>query len=117
MIQLMSAHRISTTLPIDSPSFDPVYYVAGHSNSSDSYILKSAIYNSTETVSMSVTFDGVSEGAEGTLTVLTAPDPFSYNDVGSDVVKNTTISLTAGSDGVFEFDLDDLSISVLEVKA
>lgn len=116
MIQLLSAHRISTTLPIDSPTFDPVYYVAGYSNSSNSYILKSAVYNATETVPVSVTFEGVSEGMEGTLTVLTAPDAFSYNGVGSDVVKSTSTSLTAGSGGVFEFDLDNLSISVLEVK-
>lgn len=117
MIQLFSSHRISTTLPIDAPSFDPVYYVAGHSNSSDSYLLKAAVYNSTEPVPISVTFSGVAEGAEGTLTVLTAPDAESYSDVGTDVVKSTTTSLKAGSEGVFEYQLDNLSISVLEVKA
>jgi alpha-N-arabinofuranosidase len=65
---------------------------------------------------MSVAFEGVSEGAQGTLTVLTAPDAFSYSDVGSDVVKSTTTDVTAGSGGVFEFELPDLSVSVLEVK-
>jgi alpha-N-arabinofuranosidase len=111
MIQLFSSHRITNTLPIDSPTFGPAYYVAGYSNSTNSYLLKSAVYNAT------VAFQGVSEGATGTLTVLTAPDTESYNSIGSDIVVKTESSVTAGSGGVFEFELPDLSISVLEVMA
>lgn len=117
MIELMSAHRISTTLPVAAPSFGPAYYVAGYANASDSYILKTAVYNATSPVAMSVTFDGVNAGAEATLTTLTAGNATAYNNVGSDVVKKEVTALTAGSGGVFEFELADLSVSVLEVKA
>ncbi|KAF2656719.1 glycoside hydrolase family 51 protein [Lophiostoma macrostomum CBS 122681] len=117
MIQLFSSHRITNTLPIDSPAFGPAYYVAGYSNTTDSYLLKTAVYNATEAVNATVTFAGVSEGATGTLTVLTAPDPESYNSVGSDVVVKTESSVTAGSGGVFQLDLPDLSVSLLEVTA
>ena len=117
MIQLFSSHRISDTLPIDSPTFGPAYYVAGYSNSSDTYLLKTAVYNATETLNVTVSFEGVSEGASGTLTVLTAPDAESYNSVGSDVVIKTESTVTAGSGGVFEIELPDLSVSVFEVTA
>ena len=117
MIQLFSSHRIANTLPIDSPTFGPAYYVAGYSNSTDSYILKLAVYNATETLNATVTFEGIDEGATGTLTLLTAPDPESYSSIGSDVVVKTESSVTAGSGGVFEFELPDLSISLLEVMA
>ncbi|ORY07778.1 glycoside hydrolase superfamily [Clohesyomyces aquaticus] len=116
MIQLLSAHRISQTLPMSTPEFDPVYYVAGYSNSSNSYLLKTAVYNSTETVHMSVTFEGVSDGAEGLLTILSAPNGVSYNDAGSNVVTTRNITVTADSGGCFAFELPDLSISVLEVN-
>lgn len=117
LIELFSAHRISEVLPVDNPVFKPAYYVAGYSNSSDSYIVKAAVYNSTEPVDVSVSFEGVSEGAEGTLTILTAPEATSYNSVGSDIVETSTKSLTAGSGGVFSFSLPDLSVSLLEIKA
>jgi alpha-N-arabinofuranosidase len=117
MIQLLSSHRISTVLPLEDPSFGPAYYVAGYSNDTDSYILKTAVYNSTVPVNMSITFDGVSEGAEGSLIVLTAPELLSFNDVGSDVVMRTESKVVAASGGVFEFEVPDQSVSVLEVKA
>jgi len=117
MIQLLSSHRISTVLPFEDPSFGPAYYVAGYSNDTDSYILKTAVYNSTVPVNISITFDGVPEGAEGSLTVLTAPELLSFNDVGSDVVVRTESTVVAASGGVFEFEVPDQSVSVLEVKA
>lgn len=117
MIELLSAHRISEVLPLEAPTFDPVYYAAGYSNSTNTYILKTAVYNSTETVAMRVAFEGINEGAEATLTVLTAPDALGYNDVGSDVVTRTMTQLKAESGGFFEYELADLSISVLEVKS
>jgi alpha-N-arabinofuranosidase len=117
MIELFSTHRISTTLPIANASFKPIYYVAGYSNSSDSYLLKTAVYNGTATNSLSVAFDGVSPGAKGTLTVLTAPNGTSYNKVGTDVVRKHVKRVTAGYGGVFTFELPNLSVSVLEVKA
>jgi alpha-N-arabinofuranosidase len=75
------------------------------------------VYNATEILNATVAFQGVSGGATGTLTVLTAPDTESYNSIGSDIVVKTESSVTAGSGGVFEFELPDLSISVLEVMA
>ncbi|KAF2003377.1 glycoside hydrolase family 51 protein [Amniculicola lignicola CBS 123094] len=116
-IQLLSTHRISTTLPIASPAFGPAYYVAGYSNETGSYLLKTAVYNSTEPVSMSVMFEGVGEGAEGTLTVLTASGVTAYNNVGVDVVRKGVVDVVAGSEGLFVFELPDLSVSVLEIKA
>ncbi|KAF2182180.1 glycoside hydrolase family 51 protein [Zopfia rhizophila CBS 207.26] len=117
MIQLFSEYRITETLPVENAEFDPAFYVVGRNNETGSYIVKAAVYNSTELVPMSVTFEGVTEGAQGTLTVLTAEDALSYSNVGKEAVTTTTTSVIAGSGGVFEFELPDLSISVLEVKA
>jgi len=65
---------------------------------------------------MKVSFEGVKKGASATLTTLTAPGGLAFSDVGRDVVKTSTKKLKAGADGVVEFDLEALSVSVLEVK-
>ena len=85
-------------------------------NETGSYILKTAIYNSTDSVPVSVSFDGISAGATANLAVLTAPDAYSYNNIGSDVVQSNTSTLTASAGGVFSFSLPALSVSVLEVS-
>lgn len=94
--------------------FDPAYWVAGVNNSTGSFILKAAVYNTTDSVPFSVAFDGVEEGASATLTTLTAPDPYTSNALGSSnaVVTNVT-TLTAGSGGALSFELPEWSIAVL----
>lgn len=76
--------------------------------------MKTAVYNSTGDVDITVKFDGVAAGANGTLTLLTAPDGFSYNSIGSDVVQTNVTTVTAGNDGSFYLCLPNLSISVFE---
>lgn len=125
LVELYSGTRITDTLPTTSTDggLGPVYWVAGKNDDTGSYIMKAAVYNSTQAtnssapVSVSVTFDGVSEGTSGTLTVLTAPGPYTNNDIGVDVVTTTTTTIKAGSGGTFKLSMPDLSIAVLEVKA
>lgn len=124
LVELFSGTRMTDVLP--APATDsglgPVYWVAGKNSETGSYIMKAAVYNSTQLtnssapVSASVTFDGVSEGTSGTLTVLTAPGPYTNNDIGVDVVTTTTTTVQAGSGGTFDLSLPDLSIALLEVK-
>lgn len=136
-IQLLSQTRIGNTLPVTSTSSPgPVYWVAGTKSANatstkraaganpghphyprqatESYILKAAVYNATSEIDMSVSFPGVSAGATATLTMLTAPDGYSYNAVGSDVVKKSVSSVTASGNGTFSFQVGDLSVLVLE---
>jgi alpha-N-arabinofuranosidase len=124
LVQLYSGTRISETLPAPAVDggFGPLYWVAGK-GASGSYILKTAVYNSTQLTNSSapypanVQFDGVGAGATGTLTMLTAPSPDSYNDIGSDIVETTTTQVTANSNGTFALQLPDYSIAVFEVQA
>lgn len=121
MIQLLSSTRIAQTLPAPASDgdFGPVYWVAGVNGSS--HIFKAAVYNSTSasngngTVPVSVSFDGVSAGASGKLTLLTAPDPYSYNDIGIDTIKTTTTTVSASGNGTFMLNMPDYSVAVLEV--
>lgn len=115
MIKLFSGTRISETLSTSGGDFGPAYWVAGI-GSTGSRILKTAVYNSTGDVPVTISFDGVSAGATANLTILTAPDATSYNDVGSDIVQTNTTIITASASGVFSFSLPNLSISVLEVS-
>lgn len=116
MVSLLSGTRIAETLPITGATYGPAYYVAGL-GADGSRILKTAVYNNTGDYKMDVSFDGVESGATATLTLLTAPDPTSYNSVGSDVVQTNVTTLTAGGGGTFCFALPELSVSVLEVAA
>lgn len=109
MIALLSGTRMTETLPAPG-EFDPVYWVAGRNNNTGSYILKAAVYNSTGDVPMTVNFPS---GSSANLTILTAPDGNSYNDIGSDIVSTNTTTIT-GNDGTFSFSLPNLSIAVLE---
>ena len=74
-----------------------------------------AVYNSTAPVQMNVSFAEVYPGAVATLTLLTAPDAYSFNDVGTNVVQKTVETLQATVEGTFVFELPDLSVGVFEV--
>lgn len=115
--QLFGQTAFTSTLPITATEgdFGPAYWVAGEDNATSTYYLKAATYNSTEDVPFSVSFDGA--GAEATLTVLTAPDGYSFNDIGSNVVVSTETTLTADADGAFSFSLPNLSVAVLAAPA
>ncbi len=113
MVQLFSGTRFTEILPITSTTnFGPVYWVAGQNTATGSHILKVAVYNSTGTVPITVSFGGVLPGVQAILTVLTAPNGTSYAQIGSDPVITTVTTLTAGAQG-FSFDMPDLSIAVL----
>lgn len=111
----MGNHLITETRPTTGGEFGPAYWVAGYNNQTGSHMLKTAVYNSTSDVPVSISFAGVGAGATATLTLLTAPDGASYNDVGTNVVQSTNTTITATSGGVFSFSLPSLSVSVLEV--
>jgi len=115
LVSLFSENRLTETLPTAGGDFGPAYWVAGLNAATGSHILKMAVYNSTAAVPFNVSFAGVSAGAKAELNVLTAPDAYSYNDIGSDVVKKSTTTVTASDNGVFSFELPDLSVGVLEV--
>lgn len=115
MIQLLSDNRISATLPTSGGEFNPAYWVAGTGSDTGAPVLKTAIYNSTGDVPVSVSFDGVAAGATANLTILTAPNGNSYNDIGTDVVDKSSTIITASAAGVFSFSLPNLSVSVLVV--
>lgn len=117
VIELLSNNRYNATVPVTSDSdFGPAYWVAGVSEPGH-YTFKTAIYNSTSTVPFSISFEGLSEGVKGTLSVLSAPDGLSSNTlengVVSDVVRKNVTTLAAGSGGVFEFELDNYDVAVL----
>ena len=116
MLQLMGNHLITETLPTTGGNFGPAYYVAGYNNQTGSHMLKTAVYNATSNVPISISFNGVSGGATATLTVLTAPSHDSYNAPNkAQVVTSTNTTITAARDGTFKFELPNLSVSVLEV--
>lgn len=115
VISLLSGTRITETLPTVGGNFGPGYWVAGINNETGSHILKTVVYNSTGPYPVSVSFDGVAAGATANLTVLSAPNGYSNNDVGVDVVQSTT-TIAASANGTFSFFLPDLSVSVLIVN-
>ncbi|TVY25586.1 Alpha-L-arabinofuranosidase A [Lachnellula hyalina] len=117
VIELLSNNRYNATVPVTTDSdYGPAYWVAGVSEPGH-YTFKAAIYNSTSTVPFSISFEGLSEGVKGTLSVLNAPDGLSSNTlengVVSDVVRKTVTTLAAGSGGVFQFELDNYDVAVL----
>lgn len=109
-------HNIMTnTLPAtSSDAFGPLYYATGLNSKTNSHIFKAAVYNSTSDVPVSLTFEGVGRGTKADLTILTAPDPFSMNEVGgANLVNSKTTEIKAGKKGEFSFKLPNLSIAVL----
>ncbi|KAI5208986.1 putative vacuolar segregation protein [Aureobasidium subglaciale] len=115
MLRLLGNHIITETLPVSGGGFGPAYYVAGYNNQTGSHLLKTAVYNATADVPVSVLFKGVTAGTTATLTILTAPSGDSYNAVGTQMVQTTNTSIKASAGGVFKFELPNLSVSVLEV--
>lgn len=114
VLKLFGNTEFTSTLPATTTDdFGPAYWVAGEDNSTSTYYIKAAVYNSTEDVPFNVTFDGVGSGSLATLTVLTAPDGYSFNSIGADVVVTTESTLTADSAGAFSFSLPNLSVGVL----
>lgn len=119
--ELFARHTMSHTLPATSDSaFGPLYYVAGANEAAGSFIWKGAVYNTTDSadVPVSVAFEGVKPGTKAALTVITNPsgDPYGYNDphTGVNIVDHTTYIIVSTSEGVFEFDLPELSVAVLD---
>ncbi|KAJ5593742.1 hypothetical protein N7537_010646 [Penicillium hordei] len=109
-------HNIMTnTLPAtSSDAFGPLYYATGLNSKTNSHIFKAAVYNSTSDVPVSLSFEGVGRGTKADLTILTAPDPFSMNEVGgANLVNSKTTQIKAGKKGEFSFKLPNLSIAVL----
>jgi alpha-N-arabinofuranosidase len=86
--------------------------VAGVNASTKEYILKAAIYNATAPVPFSVTF-GDGKGTTATLTVLTAPNPYSENVLGGTNQVITSVSTIHASGGAFSFSLPNYSIALL----
>ena len=106
---------MTNTLPTTSTDgYGPLYYVAGLNQETNSHIFKAAVYNSTGDVPVSLTFEGIGRGMTADLTILTAPDAYSMNEVGeSNIVNTKTTRIKAGKKGEFSFSLPDLSVAVL----
>ncbi|KAH8593964.1 glycoside hydrolase superfamily [Bisporella sp. PMI_857] len=115
-IKLLSTHLYDATVPVtaaEGTNFGPAYWVAGVSEPGK-YTFKAAVYNATEAQDFNVAFAGLSAGATGELTVLSAADGWSANvPGGEEVVQRNVTTLTAAEGGVFSFELEALSIAVL----
>lgn len=109
---------MTNTLPTTwDGTYGPLYYVAGLNNQTNSHIFKAAVYNSTADVPVSLTFAGVGRGMTADLTILTAPDATSMNEVGgSNIVNSQTTTIKAGKQGEFSFQLPNLSVAVLSTN-
>ncbi|KAF7716533.1 Non-reducing end alpha-L-arabinofuranosidase [Penicillium ucsense] len=118
LYKLFNDHHMTNTLPSTSDSdFGPLYYATGMNNKTNSYIFKAAVYNSTEEIPISLSFEGVGRGAMADLTILTAPNEVAMNGVdGANIVQTQTKKIKAGKQGVFEFKMPSLSVAVLETK-
>jgi alpha-N-arabinofuranosidase len=90
----------------------PAYWVAGENCDTKEYIMKAAVYNSTQPVPFKVNFPS-QEGKTATLTVLTAREPTSMNVLGGGNQVVTTVSKIAAQAGCYEFELPNWSVAVL----
>lgn len=119
---LFAHHPITHTLPTTSAStYGPVYWGAGtDATRGGAMVWKGAAYNTTNgaDVPVSVAFEGVAQGAQARLTVLTnrVGDPYAYNDpfTGVNIVNTSSKVLMAGAGGMFGFDMPQLSVAVLD---
>jgi alpha-N-arabinofuranosidase len=117
--ELFAAHPMTHTLPAEG-DLGPIYYVSGKNEDKGSLIWKGAAYNTTDSEPETVTlaFDGVEAGTQAALTVLfnADADPWAYNDpfTGVNVVDSKTSVVTADEDGLFVFDMPNLSVAVLD---
>jgi alpha-N-arabinofuranosidase len=110
---------MTNTLPTTwNGTYGPLYYAVGLDSATDSRIFKAAVYNSTAEVPVSLTFEGVGRGTTADLTILTAPNAYSMNEVGgANIVQSQTTTIKAGKKGVFSFSLPNLSVAVLTTNA
>lgn len=114
VLKLFGNTAFTSTLPATTTDgFGPAYWVAGEDNATSTYYVRAAVYNATADVPFNVSFDGVGSGSSATLTVLTAPDAYSFNSIGSVEAVTTTSTLTADSTGAFSFSLPNLSVGLL----
>lgn len=119
---LLTLLRPSNRLPTTSnSSYSPLFWAAGTDEARDgAFVWKGAVYNTTDggNISVSVQFEGVEPSSKASLTVLTNPsgDPFAFNDpkTGVNIVQSTSVELTSGASGAFEFSLPQLSVAVLD---
>ncbi|KAI1375488.1 glycoside hydrolase family 51 protein [Hypoxylon crocopeplum] len=116
--ELMAGHLMTETLPATS-RFNPLYYVAGKNNKTGGHIFKAAVYNSTSgaDVPIKLTFEGITPGTTGELTILTGPiDPYGANSpyTGVNVVKSSKTTIRSDRNGSFQFALPNLSVAVLD---
>jgi alpha-L-arabinofuranosidase len=116
MLHLLSGTRITENLPmtITEGGFGPAYFVAGRSDVTGAHIFKVANYNSTNSTSFTLSFDGVGGGATGNLTYLTAPMNAS-NPIGGNIVEEHQSQITASRNGTFSFTLPEYSVAVLSI--
>ncbi|KAF2462978.1 alpha-L-arabinofuranosidase 2 [Lindgomyces ingoldianus] len=116
-IKLFSINRMTTVLPLtNSASYGPAYWVAGVNNNSNTYIFKSAVYNTSSSIPFQLTFPGQTSGATAQLTIMTAPNAYSsVTPGGSNPVTTNTQTITTTSSG-FNFSLPQWSIAVLTMK-
>jgi alpha-N-arabinofuranosidase len=106
LVELFSTTRLTHTLSTAADAkYGPVWWVAGRNEKQKSKIFKAAVYNSTAPVQLSISFKGVAAGAGATLSVLAAPSPSSFNEVGAEHVKKSTMEVTADANGVYSFPL------------
>jgi alpha-N-arabinofuranosidase len=121
VFKLISTNTITHTLPTTpGTNTSSLFFGAGMNEGTGARIFKAANYNTTnhEDTPVSVTFDGVEEGAKAQLTLLTgSAGGYGFNDpkVGNNVVVENVTTLEAGGDGVFEWSMPELSIAVLVV--
>jgi alpha-N-arabinofuranosidase len=113
---LFAKYVFTETLPTTS-DFDPLYYVAGRNNETGAHIFKAAVYNATEPVAISLSFDGLAAGSSAELTLLTGPENvYEVNDPADpskNVVVETVSTITSDAKGVFKFSMPDQSVGVL----
>jgi alpha-N-arabinofuranosidase len=108
---------MTTVLPttsLEATAFGPAYFVAGINDASSQYILKAAIYNSTQPVPFNLTLPGQTKAAK--LTVLTATSPFSVNSPNNtNQVIETITDLVLSEEGTWEWELENWSVALLVV--
>lgn len=117
-MQLFNHNHMTNTLPTTwNDTYGPLYYVAGLNSDTNSHIFKAAVYNSTADVPVSLTFEGIGRGMTADLTILTAPNAYTMNEVGGpNLVNNQTTTIKAGKRGEFNFKLPNLSVAVLSTN-
>jgi alpha-N-arabinofuranosidase len=122
VFKAISTHAITETLPTTpGTNTSSLFFVAGLNGDTGERVFKAANYNTTnhEDTPVSVGFDGVEQGMKAELTLLTGSEgPFGFNDPaqGNNVVVTDVRTVEAGEDGVFEWDMPELSVAVLVIS-